>query len=407
MGAFFRRNPSFLLLWVGQLLSQSGARMYQMAVLWWILSRGGDASGKLVGLFLVMTALPALLLVKIIGRKVDGSRAKPILVTCDAAASVLVTCLAFGLGREGLPIGVVYLVGFLGAALQAFIDPTLNKSVGEVLPPEDVEQGVAVLASTQSLANFAGAVMGAMLIAKLGVAGTVGLAAGGYLVSAFSSSRVRFRFAVARAEGAAADAPGWSLLADYPLVKKVLVGFGWVNFFGTPTLVVLPLFVKKTLGGSASLLGTLEAFLWVGLLSGTFLSPKVTWPKSRLLLGAMCLAVLGTAIAVPGFFPRAEVLGGALLVLGVALGINNVKFVAFFQETIPAELKGRFFALMSAVISFTFPIAYFLFGALADMVGPDIVVRIQGAGVVSLAVYFYVLAQGEAHGTRVPSRAGV
>ena len=57
---FFRRNPDFLLIWAGQVLSQSGGRMYQMAMIWWLLAGKSDASGTLVGTFMVMTALPSL-----------------------------------------------------------------------------------------------------------------------------------------------------------------------------------------------------------------------------------------------------------------------------------------------------------------------------------------------------------
>jgi hypothetical protein len=84
-----------------------------------------------------------------------------------------------------------------------------------------------------------------------------------------------------------------------------------------------------------------------------------------------------------------------LFLAGAALGVNNVKFMAFFQETVAPELKGRFFALMQAVIGFTFPIAYFFFGALTDYLRPSDVCLIQGAGVVSLAIYFLSLAREE------------
>jgi hypothetical protein len=112
-------------------------------------------------------------------------------------------------------------------------------------------------------------------------------------------------------------------------------------------------------------------------------------------LGALCLFTLGVGLAIPAFVTNVGVYGAALFIAGAALGVNNVKFIAFFQEVVAPEWKGRFFALLQATISFTFPIAYFLFGALTDYVSPPVVCLIQGIGVCTLALYFLTLASEE------------
>ena len=146
MNSFVMRNPNFLLVWLGQICSQSGGRMYQMAMIWWILSLGKEGSGSLVGLFMVMAALPAILFVKHIGRFIDEGKSKRILVECDVVAALVVMGVATLLNMGVLPLWFAYIAGFVAASLQAFIDPTLNKSIQEVVPAEDVEKGVALLA---------------------------------------------------------------------------------------------------------------------------------------------------------------------------------------------------------------------------------------------------------------------
>lgn len=391
---FLARNPSFLLLWLGQICSQSGGRMYQMAMIWWLLGSGSDAAGRLVGTFMVMTAVPSLLLVKVIGRVVDRTRSQQVLVGGDLAAALTVGLVAVVLAKETLPLWFAFVAGLVAATLQAFIDPTLNKSVGEVLPPEDTESGVALLASTQSLANFAGAVAGAILIDWVGIPGTALLAAGGYLFSALCSSLARFRYALPPTAAAEGDSTsGWAVLDEYPLLKPLLIGFGLINFFSTPTLVVLPLYTKLTLQATASTLGRLEACLWVGLLAGTVCAKWIDFGWSRVRLGAVCLFVFGACLATPGIVTSTLVYQVALFVGALALGVNNVKFITLFQEVVAAEKKGRFFALMQAAISFTFPISYFLFGWLTDLLSPPQVCLLQGAGVMALAVGFSRLGE--------------
>ena len=154
---FLTRSPDFFLIWIGQIFSQSGGRMYQIALIWWILSSASTGTGKLVGLFMVMTALPSIGLVKKIGQLVDVVYSKKILVCCDLIACILLAGVAFALRVKGMPLPAVFFVGLIAASLQAFIDPTLNKSVAEVVEPGDVESAVALLSATQSLANFTGA----------------------------------------------------------------------------------------------------------------------------------------------------------------------------------------------------------------------------------------------------------
>lgn len=396
---FLWRNPSFILVWLGQICSQSGGRMYQMAMIWWILSSGTEGTGKLVGLFMVMAALPSILFVKKIGLRIDKSLSQRILVLCDFLAALTVSTVAFCLQQGWLGLPFAFAAGFGAALLQAFIDPTLNKAVGDVVPKEDVESAVALLASTQSLANFTGAVAGALLIERVGIAGTAYLAAGGYLFSSVCTSLARFRYAtlpVPKVATEAAAVSGWAILDAYPVLRRVLLGFGCINFFATPILVVLPIYTKKTLMGTANTLGQLEASVWLGLLAGTVLSRFLDFKNNRIKLGAVCVFVFGVALATPGLITDVGVYMAALFIGGTALGVNNVKFVALFQEVVAPELKGRFFALMQAIIGFTFPIAYFLFGLLTDYISPPQVCLIQAGGVIVLALYFLRLSREEA-----------
>lgn len=367
--------------------------MYQMAIIWWILGNAQSGAGKLVGSFMVMTALPGVLLVRRIGSVVDRISSQKILVRCDVLAAGIVGAVARGLHADALNVPIVFFAGFLAATLQAFLDPTLNKAVGDVVDSQDVEQAVGLLASTQSAANFSGAVLGAVLIEKLGVGGTAGLAALGYLIAAGCSTIARFRFVRAATVIEKSDQlTGWEVVRDIPLLKQILIGFGLVNFFATPTLVVLPVYVKNTLQGSANLLGKLEACLWVGLILGTVIAKGIE-SKNQIRLGAICLGVFGIALAAPGAVVGETFYSCALFLAGLALGVNNVKFISLFQNIIPQERKGRFFALMQAVIGFTFPVAYFLFGAATDVFSPPKVCLIQGMGVLLIAGYFLWLSQ--------------
>ncbi len=387
------RNRDILFIWLGQLLSQGGIRMMQIALVWWIVSAGGTHSGRDVGLFMIMGALPSLLLVKFIGDFVDRHRSKPILIGCDLLAGAASLAVAAALILGSLNLYSAMLGGFIIALFQAFFNPTLNRAVAEACDPADIESAVALQTSTQSLASFGGAMAGALLIDRLGIPGVVILNAVSYLVSAALNALLVLPHASPKADPSQPRGPsGWEIISGMPLVKRVLLGFGAVNFFLSPILLVLPLYVKEVLGGGPSLLGLLEASFWIGLLAGTLTSKWWSWTENLVRIGAVCIAVMGTCLLIPGFIPNFKLYLAALFATGAALGVNNVKFISLFQGCIPQRFKGRFFALLQAICTASFPLAYFAFGLLSDWINPSNTCLIQGAGTLILAVYFLQLS---------------
>lgn len=390
------RNPPFFLMWLGQVASQSALRMFQISIMWWIIALSADGSGMDAGLFMVCGALPPIAFVHVIGRIIDTAKSRVILGSCAFLAFVFLGIVT-AIFRFTTPVfWWICLAGFMIAILQAFMDPTLNKSVMQVVEKEDVESAVAFQSSTQSLANFGGAVLGAILIDRMGIANVILLGAAMFFTAGIFYLLVRFRD-VARPEHPSGEKPisGWRILEKMPELKKILIGFGFVNFFVTPILLVIPLYTSKTLGASASVLGYLEASLWIGLLGGTFSSKFFGFIKSTIRLGALCMLTMGICFLVPGFIVNQSLYMSVLFVAGFALGVNNVKFISLFQKTVPALIKGRFFALMQAVIGMTFPLAYFIFGVLADHITPPRISIIQGVGVICVAAFFLNLVKIE------------
>lgn len=385
------RNRNFFLVWTGQVLSQGGTRMYQIAILWWILSILKGTGGMEVGAFMVLSAIPAILFMKYIGKTIDGMKSKIVLASSDGIAFITVALVAAGLLSNQMDLHLMYAAGFTIALCQAFIDPTLNKAVPELVDARDIETAVAFQSSTQSLANFGGAVAGAVLIEYLGIPGIAILNAGTYLVSMICNLLASFNYTDRPGDENVQDT-GWKVLKGQGHILRILAGFSLINFFATPILVVLPLYTKHVLSAGPSTLGSLEAAIWIGLICGTFSAGRITFTSNTIRLGGACLFVLGFSLFIPGLIIHHLFFMAMLFIAGCALGVNNVKFISLFHEIVPPHKKGRFFAIMQALVTFTFPVAYFVFGVLADSMSPRYVCLIQGSGVMLLSVYFFSLS---------------
>ncbi|MFS8096283.1 MFS transporter [Lentzea alba] len=369
----------FRLVWLGQVLSQGGTRLYQIALLWWLLEQMPASSrGLAAGAFLVVGVLPSLTLVGYIGRVISRVPSRVVMLRAEAVAFVAVASLLL-VGDP--PVWSVYVVGLVLATCQAFFDPTLMKALPELVPAADVPRAVSYGSSTQPVANFAGAAFGAVLLASVGFSGAVAVNALTYLISVVCLLMARFAAAPVAGPG---ERGTWAFLGTLPGVKPVLLVFAGVNFFSAPTVLVLPLYTKSVLGAGAGSLALLESAVWLGLIAGALLAPRIPVRGSITSFGAVCVALFGVFLAVPGVVVSLPVYAVALVFSGFCLGVCNVKFMTLFQQVVPASVKGRFFAALTAVLSLTYPVAFLSFGVFGDLLGAQVLVVAQGAGLLAL-----------------------
>ena len=104
------------------------------------------------------------------------------------------------------------------------------------------------------------------------------------------------------------------------------------------------------------------------------------------------MLAMAAGLALPGLIVHTGLFLAALFCAGCALGVNNVKFLTLFQERVSPERKGSFFALMQALLTFTFPAAFLLFGLLAERISPPGVCLVQAAGIAALSLFFFRLS---------------
>ncbi|MBF0442199.1 MAG: MFS transporter [Oligoflexales bacterium] len=386
-----RKNHSFRMVWIGQVLSQAGLRMYQIAILWWILGQvAPDRGGQSSAMFLLLAASPSILFLKPIGQLIDRSSSKKIMAAASLLAAFFMATVSLCLYGSLASLSMIFLLGFMVAFCQACIDPTLTKSIPELVDSDDIETAVAFEASTQSLANFGGAMCGAMLIDRLGIFGVTLLTSIGYVVSSVAVASATFLPILGDQKDPLPDenSPGvWKYLEKEMSIKLILMIFAMVNFFSNPVFVVLPVYTRNILGASAAVLGQLEASLWIGLLIGAFSQRFVKGKAAISVLGSLCLFALGFCLSLPALAVSPLVYALSLFGAGMAVGINNVTFISYFQRVIHDKYRGRFFALMQGLVSVTFPVSFFMFGFLIDAIGPRKVILIQGIGILAVSIF--------------------
>ncbi|WKK23606.1 MFS transporter [Streptomyces olivoreticuli] len=381
------RNRAFGTVWLGQVLTQAAVRMFQVGVSWWLVAYAvSGGNGLASGLFMAVSTLPAVALAPVVARAIARIAHRTLLRAAAGSAGVAATALAAWAYASDLPLAAAYAATLALATCQAFFDPCLTTSVPELVDDEDIEAATGFELSTQSLASLGGALLGALIVDRAGVAGLAVGCAAAYVTAAALVATARFRPAAADAEegaGAQEQRTLRQVLSGLPFVRKILISFTAANLFTTAVFVVIPLYTKGVLHGGGGTVALLEASLGTGTLIGSFTGARV--PGRPTVVGSLCLATMAVALGLPGIVGERPVIAGCLAVAGWCVGVIGVRFVALFQRLVPAADKPAFFAVMQAVLGATFPVASLLFGALGDQLSPQTLCLIQAAGLVPAA----------------------
>ncbi|MET9961417.1 MFS transporter [Streptomyces sp. NPDC006326] len=409
------RNRTFGTVWLAQVLTQAGMRMFQVGASWWLIAYAASGDGgSAAGLFMAVSTLPAVALAPVIARAIARFSHRALLRAAAAGAGAAAAALAGWAGVSDLPVAAAYAGGLALATCQAFFDPCLTTSVPELVDDEDIEAATGFELSTQSLAGLGGAMLGALVVDGAGMAGLAAGCTAAYAAAAVLVATVRFHgtagaaaaaapAAAASAEPAAAGAAAAPegggvprrtlrrLLGALPYVRAVLLCFTAANLFTTAVFVVMPLYTASVLHGGGATVTLLEASLGAGTLIGSFTGARV--PGRPGAVGSACLGLMALALALPGLVPARPVLAGSLLVAGWCVGVIGVRFVALFQRLVPAADKPAFFAVMQAVLGATFPVASLLFGVLGDHLSARTLCLVQAAGLVPAALALALLPE--------------
>jgi len=390
------RNKDFRFVWMAQVLSQAGSRAYFINLLWWIVSSTGASNlsqdhtaAWASGVLLIIMGLPPVLLVKWIGKTLGRHSSKNILVGFEIFGAVLTTVVLALAWSGNLSLSLVYVLSILIATCQAFVDPTLVKAVPELVDREDVESAVAFESSTQALAFFSGAALGAVASGTLGFTVTVGLNALSYAVSAWLTSRARFRHAPDTPGPESAHIPTDPVVPQSQKSKglpaevmPLLRAFAIANIFMFPLFLILPLFVKESLGGSVLLLGLLESCFWLGILTGANQSSRLPVWGGYLRMSGILFALFGALVCTIMLVPHPFWVAFVMACGGAGAGLVNVKVITFFQETVPESSRADFFAKLQAFVAAAQPVSYLLFTGVLTVISPAQAFFLSGAGLI-------------------------
>ena len=354
-----RESRDFRLLWIGELVSETGSNITLVALYIQVYRLTGSALA--VGLIGLVQLVP-LVAVTVLGSplvdRIDRRRLLLGAQTGQAAASALLLAGALA-GRPSLAVvylGAAAIAGLSGFALSVRAAITPNLVPRSQLP--------AALALNQAMWNtclIVGPALGGIIVARAGLPWAYGIDvvsfAATILAAALMTALPPIRDPNASADDVAPTA-GWkSITAGFTYLRgrRVLQSVFLVDLiamtFGMPR-ALFPILATTQFHAGPEVVGILFSAVSVGALVGALTSGWVKRISRQGLAVLVAVAVWGLGIV--GFGLAGDRLGVAIVCLAIAGAADVISAVfrgTILQSNVPDDLRGRLSAVNIVVVT--------------------------------------------------------
>jgi len=385
------RKRNFFLLWLGQIISQFGDRLGQMALIGLVYDKLGESSLG-IAKTLFFTIAPVFLINPIAGIYIDRWGKKKTMVVSDFLRGVFILALGLFLVKFKTIIPI-YVIIFLAYCVGRFFIPAKMAIIPTLVDEKDIVLANSLVSTTAMIAAVIGFGVGGIIVERLGSQGGFVFDAVTFFISSFLVFLIKIkptgvfhmkdildigRDVIKREKSLVLEFKEGinSLFKDRAMRFSVKTMCLLFSFLGG--LVVLISFVQQTFGSAVKHLGFLMVWLGVGLFVGSLLYGKISSKFSLSKTIKVMLFLTGlfliTFVSVLSRYPVTALASLFSFILGMIISPIIIGCNSLIHKQGDESVLGRVFSNLEVVMHFSFIVFMFIGSFLADIYSPVAIV---------------------------------
>ncbi len=362
------RNRNFRLFFIGQLISNTGNWLTNVALILLVLKITG--SGFAVGLLNACQFGPVFFLSPYAGAiadRLDKRRLLLITQSLEMCQSVGLAILAF---LPHPPLIGLYILATVGGILLAFDNPFRRSFVSEMVPANDIPNAVVLYSTIVNISRIFGPALAGLLVVTVGFGWGFTIDAASYIavliaILMMRTTELHRRPKKSRSKGEIREG------VRYIMSKPVLwISFVMLTFIGMLSYnfnVTLPLFVTRTLHSNDGIFTILYSIFSLGaVVCALVIAHRSLVGMRHIIIGAAALGCTMLLLAAVSDITMAFVVA---FLIGMATILYMNSTTALAQVEAKHEMHGRVLSLQSVLIIGTSLIGGPFSGWLADTMG--------------------------------------
>lgn len=367
-----RNMRTFLVIWIGQVISIIGSGLTSFALGVWIYQQTGQATP--FAITVLFGTLPRILLTPLAGSLADRWNRRWLMILADTGNALVTLAVVFLVITDSLRIWNIYLVALAGSLFAAFQEPAYTASITMLVPKKDLARASGLMQVAQSLEMLIAPLLAGILFGVIGLRVIVLIDFFTYFFAVGALLIVRIPqpplTSLVEEDGRGKiwwDALfGWQYLRQRGGLFNLLLYFALVNFLlNLASVLTGPLVLSFS---TPAVLGAVQTATGFGMLLGSLALGVWGGPKRRIygvlgFIGLGSVAVLAIGVRANPFWIAAGFFM-FLFSVPIASGLSQ----AVFQTKVAPDVQGRVFAIRSLISRSIMPLAFLLAGPLADRV---------------------------------------
>ncbi len=376
------KNKNFFFLWLGQIISQFGDRLGQMALIGFVYARAPGSTIEIAKI-LSFTIIPVFLVGPLAGAYVDRWDRRRTMYICDFLRTLLVLIIPLFLFtvRSNL---FIYILVFLIFCIGRFFIPAKLSIIPDLVEGKDLLIANSLINITGMIAAVFGFGIAGVVVEWLGPKGGFYLDSLSFFISAF------LIFLIARKAVSSVNIRELTSHIVEVIRKSVFqeIKEGIIYFVKNRDIrftasimfllwsalgsvyIVLIVFVQNTLHSVTKDLGFLIMFLGAGLFLGSLIYGRFGQRLSHykaifasLILSGIMLAIFSMGVHKYPSFPIAAIL---VFILGLSISPIMIASTTLIHKVSDNQMMGKTFSSLEIVMHLAFLLFMFISSILAE-----------------------------------------
>lgn len=389
------KNRNFFLLWLGQIISQLGDRLGQMALIAFVYLRAPGSTLQIAKI-LSFTIIPVFIIGPLAGVYVDRWDRRRTMYTCDFMRSLLVFTIPLFLFYIK-NLAPIYLIIFIAFSVGRFFVPAKLSIIPDLVDHKSLLVANSLINTSGMIAAVLGFGISGIIVERLGAKSGFYLNSLTFLISGtfifLISKRFVSKIKFEEVSSQIIEVIRKSVFQEikegvlYFVHKKDIrftagLIFALWSALGAVYVVVI-VFVQKTLHSATKDLGLLVMFLGIGLFLGSLVYGRFGQRISHykiifvsLILSGIMLVLFALGIY---YYPNFIVAAFLALCLGLIIAPIMIASNTIIHNVSDNQMLGKIFSSLEIVMHLGFLLFMFISSILAERFSHLLILVIVGA----------------------------
>lgn len=367
-------NKNYILLLIGQTISQLGSSMTSFAIIIWAYTSTGQVMSS--SLLAVCSSIPYLIISLLGGAVADNMNKKKIMLICDTVAAigsfVILLCSLIDI----LEIWILCIINIVSGFMNAFQGPASQVAVTLLVDKKDYAKVGGVQSALGAVVGMLNPILAALLLSIGGLQLVLGMDLVTFIF-AFFTLLIFIKIPDSISENKKIDGKelresmkeGIIFIKQQKSILVLLVMYSVLEFMGAISFdsMYTPLLLART-GNNEPVVGIVSAIAAAGSLLASLTMSVAKQPKKKLpmMFAGSIMCLFGIML----FGIGRNLIWWSIVVFFGCFGapIYQTYQTVILRERVPVFMQGRIFSLQGMITSSLSPLGCFIGAVLADYV---------------------------------------